>query len=268
MRLCIGKNLRTTTVVLAAAFCLQLAPGGLRAQQPDFDAWRADFMARLDDGLERIQADERNTRRKGLTLTWGSPNDNPNPLRMSKTSVLFEKGDQGAMIASVLQEQGLPTGLTSVVVVESAFNPLAISPKGARGLWQLMPETARRYGLKVEPHEDERTNPLKSTNAAAAYIKDLYTQFRDWPLVLAAYNAGEDRVARAMARTGARDFWSLRRHAALPEETLQYVPAVLTKLEGPLPTPQFQIAGSADPNGENGSNEGRVAYALPTAIRN
>jgi membrane-bound lytic murein transglycosylase D len=118
-----------------------------------------------------------------------------------------------------------------VVAVESNFNPLALSPKGARGLWQLMPETARRYGLLVEPLKDERTDPVKSTFAAAAYMKDLYTQFQDWPLALAAYNAGEDRVARAMSRTGARDFWTLRRRAALPDETLRYVPAVLAKVE-------------------------------------
>ena len=201
-------------------------------------------------------------------VTWGHGAIGPTFESQVTTPGGSDKHGTQTVIARLLQEHGLPPNLTSVVAVESAFNPLALSPKGARGLWQLMPGTARRYGLKVEPHEDERTNPLKSTNAAAAYIKDLYTQFRDWPLVLAAYNAGEDRVARAMARTGARDFWTLRRHSALPQETLQYVPAVLTKLDEPLPTPQFQIPGSVAPNGENDSNEGRVAYASPAAIGN
>jgi membrane-bound lytic murein transglycosylase D len=167
------------------------------------------------------------------------------------------------MVARLLQDQGLPPGLTSVVAVESAFNPLALSPKGARGLWQLMPDTARRYGLRVEWNDDERTNPLKATRAAAAYMKDLFAQFQDWPLALAAYNAGEDRVSRALTQTGAQDFWTLRRRRALPAETLQYVPAVLEKLESPLDAPVTEHATSSDAPGHSESPAGRIAYATP-----
>ncbi|MBI4165533.1 MAG: lytic transglycosylase domain-containing protein [Acidobacteria bacterium] len=167
------------------------------------------------------------------------------------------------MISRILQDSGLPPVLTSVVAVESAFNPLALSPKGARGLWQLMPATARRYGLKVEWNDDERTNPLKSTRAAAAYMKDLFAQFQDWPLALAAYNAGEDRVARAMTRTGARDFWTLRRRGALPEETLHYVPTVLEKLVDPPDAPEAGPPASPTSASNNETPAGRIAYATP-----
>jgi membrane-bound lytic murein transglycosylase D len=124
--------------------------------------------------------------------------------------------------------------LVSVAAIESSFNPAALSPKGARGLWQLMPETARRFGLLVETQGDERLDPVKSTFAAARYLKELHAQFGDWPLALAAYNAGAERVQRSLERLGARDFWTLRRRLALPEETRRYVPTVLARAEGLL----------------------------------
>ncbi len=132
------------------------------------------------------------------------------------------------MIDILLGQQGLPAGLLSIVRVESGFNPVALSPKGAAGLWQLMPDTARRYGLAVDAREDERLDPPKETVAAAAYLRDLYARFRSWPLVLAAYNAGEERVQQAMDRLGTRDFWTLSSALALPEETRCYVPRVLS----------------------------------------
>jgi soluble lytic murein transglycosylase-like protein len=170
---------------------------------------------------------------------------------------------KAAPIARLLHEQGLPSSLTSVVGVESAFDPMALSPKGARGLWQLMPATARRYGLRVEPRADERTDPLKATRAAASYLRDLYTQFQDWPLALAAYNAGEDRVSKALLQSGARDFWTLRRRRALPEETLQYVPAVLRKLEAPLHAPAAEDSVPIETLAAGETAAGRVAYATP-----
>jgi membrane-bound lytic murein transglycosylase D len=90
-----------------------------------------------------------------------------------------------------------------------------------------MPDTARRYGLVVTASLDERLDPFKSTRAAARYLRDLYTQFGNWPLALAAYNAGEDTVQRAVERTSTRDFSSIARAGMLPLETRSYVPAVL-----------------------------------------
>ena len=132
-----------------------------------------------------------------------------------------------SFIKSTLIANALPPQLTAVVMVESEWDANALSPKGARGLWQLMPDTARRYGLRVNERLDERVDPIKSTYAAVRYLRDLYTLFGDWPLVLAGYNAGESRIAQIMARSGVRDFWAMRAQGLLPTETSRYVPAVL-----------------------------------------
>lgn len=224
------------------------------------ETWRTSINKQLDASLARLQAEGNKQPAALLGTIWGKETFDPASSPAFTAPVVSGKQEQQTMIARLLQERGLPAGLTSVVAVESAFNPLALSPKGARGLWQLMPATARRYGLRVEPEADERIDALKSTHAAAAYIKDLYGQFQDWPLVLAAYNAGEDRVARAMARTGARDFWTLKSRGALPEETLGYVPAVISKLTGPLAAVGEETIRTSISR-ENRTARGRVAYA-------
>ncbi len=136
-----------------------------------------------------------------------------------------------SLLDAILRTHGLPEGFVAVARVESGLNPQALSPKGARGLWQLMSDTARRYGLVVGTNRDDRLDPLKSTRAAATYLQDLYGRFRDWPLALAAYNAGENRVRRVVERSGGGDFWKLSRRGALPGETRPYVPAVLSSLK-------------------------------------
>lgn len=130
-------------------------------------------------------------------------------------------------LGRILEEESVPAGLLSVAFTESGFNPTALSPKGARGIWQFMPATARRYGLQVQLGDDHRTHPEHSTHAAARYLRDLYNQFGDWKLALAAYNAGEDRVQRIIDKTGIRDFDEMARRGYLPLETRKYVPAVL-----------------------------------------
>ena len=131
------------------------------------------------------------------------------------------------ILTRILIEEKLPLEVLSVALVESGFNPLARSSKGARGIWQLMPDTARRYGLTVAPGDDPRIHPERATRAAARYLQDLYGMFGDWGLALAAYNAGEGRVERAIERAGARDFNELARRKLLPLETRNYVQAVL-----------------------------------------
>jgi len=123
----------------------------------------------------------------------------------------------------------LPTALLAVPLIESGGNPLALSSKGARGLWQLMPATARRYGLTVNQQRDERLDPVRSTLAATQYLRDLHQQFGSWPLALAAYNWGEQNLAAALARTHTNNFESLLHSGVLPAETRAYVPAVLAR---------------------------------------
>jgi len=130
-------------------------------------------------------------------------------------------------LAPILEEERMPVGLLSVALIESGFNPLALSPKGARGMWQFMPATAERYGLSVEPANDHRIHIEHSTRAAARYLRDLYRQFGDWKLALAAYNAGENRIQRIINKTGIRDFEEMSRRGLLPLETRNYVPTVL-----------------------------------------
>lgn len=131
-------------------------------------------------------------------------------------------------IEPVLREKGVPSELSALVLIESGGLTTAVSPKGALGLWQLMPDTARRYGLVVSARRDERRDIVKSTHAAAHYLHDLYQQFGDWPLVFAAYNAGEKTVGHAIDHVGERSFLAIE--GALPTETRTYVPAILTAI--------------------------------------
>jgi len=139
---------------------------------------------------------------------------------------LTRSGRYLPMILDIFRQKGLPEELVFTAMIESGFNPVAVSRAGAKGLWQFMAPTARRYGLRVDRWLDERLDPEKSTVAAANYFKDLYTIFGSWELVQAAYNAGEMKVLRAIQGTGTRDFWSLTRTRLLMDETKNFVPAI------------------------------------------
>ena len=126
-----------------------------------------------------------------------------------------------------LERYGLPLELKYLPVVESALRPKAVSRAGAAGLWQFMITTGKRYGLEVTTLVDDRCDPVKSSDAAARYLRDLYDMFGDWGLALAAYNCGENGIQKAILRSGNEksDFWSL--YDRLPRETRGYVPAFI-----------------------------------------
>lgn len=124
-----------------------------------------------------------------------------------------------------LEKHNLPLDLKYLSVVESALAAKATSRVGAGGLWQFMPGTAKQYGLQINQYVDERSDPIKATEAAMLHLAKLYDRFNDWPLALAAYNSGSGRVRRAIRRSGRRNYWRLRRY--LPRETRNYVPAFI-----------------------------------------
>jgi membrane-bound lytic murein transglycosylase D len=131
------------------------------------------------------------------------------------------------MIIATLKDEGVPQDLIYLAQAESGFHPLAVSRAGARGIWQFMASRARGYGLSHNLWVDDRQDPVKSTRAAAQHLKDLYAQFGDWYLAMAAYNSGPGTVQAAVKRTGYADFWELYQRNVLPKETRNYVPIIL-----------------------------------------
>jgi membrane-bound lytic murein transglycosylase D len=146
---------------------------------------------------------------------------------MAFAAALKRSGRYMGVMRGILKEEGLPEDLVYVAMIESAFKYQAHSRAAAHGFWQFIPGTGKRYGLKRNASFDERSDPVKSTRAAAAYFRDLYEMFGDWHLAMAAYDAGEGKILRSLQRTGARDFWELSAGSALRRETRDYVPFVL-----------------------------------------
>jgi membrane-bound lytic murein transglycosylase D len=142
---------------------------------------------------------------------------------------LERSGRYREMIERILKEEGVPQDLIYLAQAESGFHPYAVSRVGARGIWQFMGSRARGYDLHRDTFVDERQDPEKSTRAAARHLKDLYNQFGDWYLAMAAYNSGPGTIQSAVKRTGYADFWELYRRGVLPKETRNYVPIIVAE---------------------------------------
>ena len=139
-----------------------------------------------------------------------------------------KSGRYEAAVRGALAQAGLPTDLVWLSLIESGHNPSIVSPAGAVGLWQFMPETARTYGLTVDRWVDERQDPERETQAAVRYLADLYHRYGSWDLAMAAYNMGHGGLSRAIKKFNTNDFWQLARHeAGIPWETTLYVPKIL-----------------------------------------
>ena len=136
-------------------------------------------------------------------------------------------GRYKALIRRVLDEEGVPQELIYLAQAESGFQPRAVSRKKATGMWQFMQARGQQYGLVQSAYFDDRLDPEKATRAAARHLRDLYRHFGDWYLAMAAYDCGPVNVDRGVERTGYADFWELRSRNVLPQETANYVPAIL-----------------------------------------
>lgn len=137
---------------------------------------------------------------------------------------LVRSGKYLELMKDILKKKNVPEEIVFLSLIESGFSPNAYSPARAAGYWQFIASTAKRYGLEIDWWRDERRDPVKSTFAAADYLKDLYEMFGSWNLAMAAYNAGEGRILRALNKSKADDYWSLLKTNHIKSETKDYVP--------------------------------------------
>ncbi len=146
--------------------------------------------------------------------------------RKKTTEKVLSRGSKYIpMMKEIFRKHGLPEDLVYVPFIESAFKVDVVSRAGARGLWQFMPATGRKFNLHIDWWVDERVDPVKATEAAASYLKVLYNMFGDWNIALASYNAGEGKLQRTIRKTGTKDFWKIAQTRYLRRETRNYVPS-------------------------------------------
>jgi hypothetical protein len=154
------------------------------------------------------------------------------PLGRSTLKIGIERSNSYLEMARAeFRSAGVPEDLVWLAFVESVWNPRAVSPAAAGGIWQFIPAVATEYGLKVQSGNDERADPFKQTRAAAVYLRDLYTIFGDWTLAMAAYNGGEPGVMGAIIKNGNANFWELYDKQLLHRETCNYVPKILATIK-------------------------------------
>ena len=207
-------------VLVSFVFCVALLGSSYAPMDESFENYYGELSdVILEDRIYNMnsQVDVRLTQEvreqiREYTLGWRKGTER----LISKSNIYFPIFDK------TLSEYGLPLELKYLSVIESSLRPTVRSKAGAVGLWQFMKGTAQMYKLKVTRSVDERKDPLKSTEAAAKYLKDLHLEFGDWTLALCAYNCGPGRVRKAIKQSGSWNFWTLRRY--LPSETRRYIP--------------------------------------------
>lgn len=178
--------------------------------------WGFPVFETRDEILISINPEESQRLREAMAIYTGGG-------KTSLQTSLRRSGKYMLMIEDVLEDYDLPHDIAYLPVIESGYNPGALSPASASGIWQFIPSTGRNFGLKIDTYLDERRDPIKSTIAAARYLSSLYERFGDWRLAFAGYNCGEHTVERAINTAGTDDYWQLR----LPSETMIYVPYAL-----------------------------------------
>lgn len=216
----------------ASIVCLALALGGLPLQAADLPSPELKISyAMAGNALAESESnsDLWDRIRGGFRL----PESNPDLVRAherwfsSHAGHLERAAERSRLylyhIAEEVEKRGMPMEIALLPMIESAFNPMALSPQKASGIWQFIPSTGRIFGLDQNPWYDGRRDVVQATQAALDYLQKLYGMFGDWELALAAYNCGEGCVQRAQGRSGAQDYASLR----LPAETRNYVPKLL-----------------------------------------
>jgi peptidoglycan lytic transglycosylase D len=195
------------------------------------------FGGLLNEGLKQIHAPLQTSDEAGLPGGL-SYNDNKTATRAVEQNVGFfttkirdrfslwlsRSGAYLDIMTDILKKKDVPEDIVFLSLIESGFNPYAYSIAHAAGPWQFIASTARRYGLEINWWKDERRDPVKSTEAAADYLKDLYSMFGSWNLAMAAYNAGEGKILKAMKRGKVDDYWDLRETRHIRTETKDYVP--------------------------------------------
>lgn len=165
---------------------------------------------------------------------------------------------------AIFREEGLPEDLVYLSLIESGFSPRAYSSSRAAGLWQFMSGTGKKYDLVVNGWIDQRRDPMMSTRAAARYLKDLYNEFHSWSLAMAAYNAGEGKIANAVADTGTENYWEIRNTRALSNETKDYVPKFIAAMRIAKDPARY---GFTDIEYEDPLNLDTVKLKRPTEVK-
>ncbi len=215
-------------VLLAFLIVLPVFAGAEEAPQ---------FEGLLNEGLKQIHAPLQTSDEAGLPGGL-SYNDNKTATRAVEQNVglfttkirdrfslwLSRSGAYLDIMTDILKKKDVPEDIVFLSLIESGFNPYAYSIAHAAGPWQFIASTAKRYGLEINWWKDERRDPVKSTEAAADYLKDLYSMFGSWNLAMAAYNAGEGKILKAMKRGKVDDYWDLRETRHIRTETKDYVP--------------------------------------------